>query len=41
MSCASVRLVDNDGAGNDNNEDDGPIYTDNEYEELEEAFQNS
>ena len=41
MSCASVRLVANDGAGNDYNEDDGPIYTDNEYEELEEAFQNS
>jgi len=41
VSCASVRLVANDGAGNDYNEDDGPIYTDNEYEELEEAFQNS
>ena len=40
MSCASVRLVDNNGAGNDYNEDDGPIYTEEEYEELEGAFQN-
>ena len=40
MSCASVRLVDNDGAGNDYNEDDSPIYTEEEYEELEGAFQN-
>ena len=38
VSCASVRLVD--GTGNDYNEDDGPIYTEEEYEELEGAFQN-
>ena len=36
MSCASVRLVD---AGNENNEDDSPIYTEEEYEELEAAFE--
>ena len=35
MSCASVRLVDNDY-----NEDDGPIYTEEEYVELEGAFEN-
>ena len=40
VSCASVRLVANDGTGNDYNEGDSPIYTEEEYEELEGAFQN-
>ena len=34
MSCASVRLVENDYNG-----DDGPIYTEEEYGELEGAFE--
>ena len=37
VSCASVRLVRaNDDAGND--EDEGPVYTDEEYEELSASF---
>ena len=36
MSCASVRLVDRD---NNDDEDDSPIYTAEEYEELEAAFE--
>lgn len=37
VSCASVRLVRaNDDAGND--EDEGPVYTDEEYEELAASF---
>ena len=35
VSCASVRLVRaNDDAGND----EGPVYTDEEYEELAASF---
>ena len=39
MSCASVRLVDRDNDDAGNNEDDSPIYTEEEYEELEAAFE--
>ena len=39
MSCASVRLVDREDDDHGNDEDDCPIYTEEEYEELEAAFE--
>ena len=39
MSCASVRLVDREDDDDSNDEDDSPIYTEEEYEELEAAFE--
>ena len=43
MSCSSMRLVPaSSGRAAEDEEDefDGPLYTDEEYEELEEAFEN-
>ena len=39
VSCASVRLVDREDDDDSNDEDDSPIYTEEEYEELEAAFE--
>ena len=41
MSCASMRLVDSPaGRAADDDEDDSPLYTEEEYAELEGAFEN-
>ena len=43
MSCASMRLVDAPAgrvADDDDDEEDSPLYTDEEYAELEGAFEN-
>ena len=43
MSCASMRLVDapaGRAADDDDDEEDSPLYTEEEYAELEGAFEN-
>ena len=43
MSCSSIRLVPaSSGRAAEDDEDDydAPLYTDEEYAELEEAFEN-
>ena len=41
MSCASIRLVRGPGPGRAGEDEEYPsLYTDEEYEELEEAFEN-
>merc|ERR1712038_660557 len=41
VSCASMRLVDSPaGRAADDDEDDSPLYTEEEYAELEGAFEN-
>ena len=47
QSCASMRLVDGPSARTaeedqdyEDDDDDTPLYTDEEYAELEEAFEN-